>query len=193
VRALVTGGGGFIGSHLVERSVADRYDVVVMDRAPRYVSAGIELIEADLNELGVAERAVAEVEVVFHLAAKVGLAVDFSDAPAYVADNDLATVRLLASLAETGFEGRLILSSSMVIYGEGRYRCPTHDRVVPRSRRAVDLDAGRFEPTCPTVMRRCRGGWSTRRPRSTPDRCTRLPRRFRSACALYGPGTPAGR
>jgi dTDP-L-rhamnose 4-epimerase len=149
VRVLVTGGGGFIGSHLVEHLVAVGYDVVVVDRDPRFRSEGVELIEADLNETGVAERAVTGVEAVFHLAAKVGLGLDFADAPGYVADNDLATARLLAALAAARFDGRLVLSSSMVVYGEGSYRCSVHGPLRPRPRRAVDLDAGQFEPTCP--------------------------------------------
>jgi dTDP-L-rhamnose 4-epimerase len=149
VRVLVTGGGGFIGSHLVEHLVALGYEVVVVDRDPRYCSEGVELIEADLNETGVAERAVTGAEAVFHLAAKVGLGIDFADAPGYVADNDLATARLLAALAAARFEGRLVLSSSMVVYGEGSYRCGVHGPVRSRPRRAVDLDAGQFEPTCP--------------------------------------------
>lgn len=149
MRSLVTGGGGFIGSHLVERLVALDHEVVVVDRAPRYVPEGVELIEADLNETGVTDRAVAGAEAVFHLAAKVGLGLDFTDAPGYVADNDLATAGLLAALAAARFEGRLVLSSSMVVYGEGRYRCALHGQVRPGPRRAVELEAGRFEPTCP--------------------------------------------
>ena len=93
--------------------------------------------------------AVEGMDAVCHQAARVGLGVDFADAPGYVADNQLATARLLAALAATGFAGRLVLASSMVVYGEGRYRCPTDGVVRAGPRRAADLDAGRFDPPCP--------------------------------------------
>jgi dTDP-L-rhamnose 4-epimerase len=66
-----------------------------------------------------------------------------------VAHNDLGTAVLLRALAATGFSGRLVLASSMVVYGEGRYACPEHGIVRPPPRARADLDAGRFEPPCP--------------------------------------------
>ncbi|MGH9061872.1 MAG: NAD-dependent epimerase/dehydratase family protein, partial [Acidimicrobiales bacterium] len=153
MRVLITGGGGFIGSHVAERLLADGHCVRVVDRDPAHVVDGAELVRSDLNEPGVAWRAVEGVDAVCHQAARVGLGLDFSDAPGYVADNDLATATLLAALSAAGFTGRLVLASSMVIYGEGRYRCATHNTVRPRARRRTDLDAGRFEPTCPECGR----------------------------------------
>lgn len=146
----MTGGGGFIGSHVVEALLARGDEVRVVDRAPAHRVPGVELLEADLNHPGVAGRAVAGVDAVCHEAARVGLGLDFTDAPGYATDNDLATAVLLAALARSGFTGRLVLASSMVVYGEGRYRCDEHGRVRPEARRRADLDAGRFEPTCPT-------------------------------------------
>ena len=84
-----------------------------------------------------------------HQAARVGLGVDFGDVRAYVADNDLGTATLLWALHDAGFAGRLVLASSMVVYGEGRYHCAEHGPVRPGPRRRADLDAGRFEPPCP--------------------------------------------
>jgi dTDP-L-rhamnose 4-epimerase len=83
----------------------------------------------------------------------VGLGVDLGDLPAYVGHNDLATAELLRALAARGFAGRLVLASSMVVYGEGRYACAEHGIVVPAPRRPADLDAGRFEPRCPDCER----------------------------------------
>ncbi len=84
------------------------------------------------------------IDVVCHQAAKVGLGVDFADAPDYVHSNEVGTAVLLAGMAERGIR-RLVLASSMVVYGEGSYR--TIDGFTrPGPRRAYDLDAGRFDP-----------------------------------------------
>ena len=66
----------------------------------------------------------------------VGLGVDFDDITDYVAHNDLGTAVLLRAIARRRFAGRLVLASSMVVYGEGRYRCATHGPVRPAPRRA---------------------------------------------------------
>jgi dTDP-L-rhamnose 4-epimerase len=83
----------------------------------------------------------------------VGLGADIGDIADYVAHNDLGTAVLLRALAARRFAGRLVLGSSMVVYGEGRYRCPEHGVVRPGPRAAEDLDAGRFEPPCPSCGR----------------------------------------
>jgi dTDP-L-rhamnose 4-epimerase len=99
----------------------------------------------------VVARAVAGVTAVSHQAAMVGLGVDIGDIADYVAHNDLGTAVLLRALR--GFAGPIVLGSSMVVYGEGRYRCPEHGVVRPPPRAADDLDAGRFEPPCPSCGR----------------------------------------
>ncbi|HWE65388.1 MAG TPA: NAD-dependent epimerase/dehydratase family protein [Acidimicrobiales bacterium] len=149
MRVLVTGGGGFIGSHLAEMLVAEGHEVVVIDRRPAYRVEGCEHIEGDVADSGATRAAVRGVDAVCHLAARVGLGLDFSDSPGYVVDNDLATATLLAELASARFRGRLVLSSSMVVYGEGAYSCPAHGPVTPGPRPAFDLDSWRFEPACP--------------------------------------------
>ena len=78
----------------------------------------------------------------------VGLGNGFADAPQYVSRNDLGTAVLLAEMAAAGVR-RLVLASSMVIYGEGRYECPLHGTRRPGPRLVADLAAGRFEPRCP--------------------------------------------
>jgi dTDP-L-rhamnose 4-epimerase len=79
----------------------------------------------------------------------VGQGLDLGDAPDYVRHNDLGTAELLRHLAARRFAGRLVLASSMVVYGEGRYRCAAHGEVVPRPRSARELGDGRFDPPCP--------------------------------------------
>lgn len=156
MRVLVTGGAGFIGSQIVT-ALADRgHDPVVLDaqlptahRAALQPSAPVaEWVHADVRNRGALVRALRGVDAVCHQAAMVGLGQDFTDAPAYVSCNDVGTAVLLASMAQTGVS-RLVLAGSMVVYGEGRYDCPLHGQVHPGPRTAADLDAGRFEPSCP--------------------------------------------
>jgi len=83
----------------------------------------------------------------------VGLGVDFADVGDYIGRNDVGTGSLLLGLHDAGFAGRIVLASSMAVYGEGRYRCVEHGLVRPAPRRIVDLDAGRYEPPCPACGR----------------------------------------
>jgi dTDP-L-rhamnose 4-epimerase len=154
---LVSGGAGFIGSHVVECLLAAGHPVRVVDallpaahrERPTDLPDGAEWIEGDLRDPDVAARAVAGVSAVSHQAAMVGMGVDLGDLPEYVGHNDFATAQLLRALARSGFSGRLVLASSMVVYGEGRYACADHGVVAAGSRRRADLAAGRFEPRCP--------------------------------------------
>jgi dTDP-L-rhamnose 4-epimerase len=88
-------------------------------------------------------------DVVCHQAAMVGAGVTVSDLPDYAGHNDLGTAALLAAMHEAGVQ-RLVLASSMVVYGEGRYRCPEHGDQVPAPREVAALDAGDFENHCPS-------------------------------------------
>ena len=151
---LVTGGHGFIGSHVVEALAGEGMMVRVVDRAPEWPAGsgppeGVELLVGDLTDPEVAAAAVDGVSAVCHQAARVGLGVDFGDAPGYVADNDTATVQVLDALWRSRFRGRLVLAGSMVVYGEGRYACSVHGHVPAGPRREADLEGGRFEPHCP--------------------------------------------
>ena len=140
MRVLVTGGAGFIGSHIVDQMRADDHEIVVLDRR-----AGGDVTSVDdwIDRLR-------GVDAVCHQAARVGLGVLPSDVTGYVADNDVGTAAGLWAMDAVGFRGRLVLASSMVVYGEGRYSCPEHGVVRPGRRRADDLEAGRFDPPCPT-------------------------------------------
>lgn len=157
MRILVTGGAGFIGSHVADRLRADGHEVRLVDAllpqahgsrtVPGYLD-GHGLTVADLRDADVADHVVRDVDAVCHHAAMVGLETGTDDMPEYVAHNELATARLLAAMATHGVR-RLVLASSMVVYGEGRYSCAEHGFVEPGARRADDLDAGLFEPRCP--------------------------------------------
>jgi dTDP-L-rhamnose 4-epimerase len=146
---LVTGGAGFIGSHIVEAALDAGLDVRVLDRDGRTVDPRADHVVGDVRDADTVERALYGVSHVSHQAAMVGLGTDIGDIADYAAHNDLGTAVLLRALARRRFAGRLVLASSMVVYGEGRYRCALHGVVRPAPRRAADLEAGRFEPPCP--------------------------------------------
>src|SRR5215831_16110595 len=110
---LVTGGAGFIGSHVVDALVAAGYGVRVLDAAAGARRNGVDVHRADVRDPDAVRAAVAGIDAVCHQAAMVGLGVDFTDAPAYVSHNDAGMAVLLAVLHEQGFRGRLVLASSM--------------------------------------------------------------------------------
>ncbi|MFF5114401.1 NAD-dependent epimerase/dehydratase family protein [Streptosporangium sp. NPDC000509] len=140
MRTLVTGSAGFIGSHVVEALEEAGHEVVGLD-----ARAG----SGDVRDDAALDRVLGGVDAVVHQAAKVGLGVDVSDLPDYASVNVLGTATLLAAMARHGVE-RLVLASSMVVYGEGAYDCAAHGRVRPGPRTRDDLVRGEFEPRCPS-------------------------------------------
>ncbi|WP_159995057.1 NAD(P)-dependent oxidoreductase [Roseomonas sp. 18066] len=154
---LLTGGAGFIGQHVLAALLRRGHAVRVLDslrpdvhRAEQAWTppAGVELHRADMRDAAAVEAALAGVQGVVHLAAKVGLGVDIGDMPDYASSNDAGTAVLLAAMARRGV-ARLTLASSMVVYGEGFGLCPEHGAVRPAPRREAALAAGDFEPPCP--------------------------------------------
>jgi len=156
MRVLVTGAAGFIGSHVMEAMAAAGYAVrgldslspAVHDGKPSYISDDLELRVADIRDPWAVDDALDGVDAVCHLAAMVGLGVSLADLPLYADVNVTGTAVLLDAMGRKGVS-RLVLSSSMVVYGEGAYECPQHGSVRPLPRAAADLDAGSFEPRCP--------------------------------------------
>ncbi|OGO06381.1 MAG: nucleoside-diphosphate-sugar epimerase [Chloroflexi bacterium RBG_13_56_8] len=158
---LVTGGAGFIGSHLVEALVARGHRVRVLDllvpqvhgegaREPRYLPDGVEFLRGDVAETGTWERALEGMEVVFHEAAEVGVAQSMYEIVRYVRANTMGTSLLLELLA-TGKYGveKLLVASSMSIYGEGAYECASCGRVYPQLRSPEQLARREWEMRCP--------------------------------------------
>jgi len=153
VRVLLTGAAGFVGGRVGQRLTEAGHDVVGVDvmldtahlpGAP--LPDGVRRL--DVRDGDALEPLLAGVDVVCHQAAMVGNGVDAQDLPGYAAHNDLGTAVLLAAMARAGLGG-LVLASSMVVYGEGRYTCPEHGAVPPLPRRTDDLDGGVFDPRCP--------------------------------------------
>jgi dTDP-L-rhamnose 4-epimerase len=148
---LVTGGAGFIGGAIVAEALERGLDVRVLDSvrpdvhgADPILDPRVDFVRADVRDEQSLAAALDGVDVVCHQAAKVGLGVDFADAPDYVSSNDFGTAMLLAAMARSSVR-RLVLASSMVVYGEGAYS-GRHGLIRPEPRRVSDLDAGRFDP-----------------------------------------------
>jgi dTDP-L-rhamnose 4-epimerase len=166
MRVLLTGMAGFIGSHVADALATAGHDVVGLDcllakahgpvdrTDPARVAAVAPWTTAHRLEIGdvrdgeLLDRLLVGVDAVCHQSAVVGHGIDPSDAPSYAAHNDLGTAELLAAMHRAGIT-RLVLASSMVVYGEGRYECAEHGIVRPGPRRQEDLAARRFEPPCP--------------------------------------------
>jgi dTDP-L-rhamnose 4-epimerase len=154
---LVSGGAGFIGSHVVDQLVEEGHRVRVLDALdpsvhrdrPGYLNPEAEYVEADVRSPEAWERCLAGVSAVSHQAAKVGLGLDPGDVLDYVSVNDLGTAAMLLAMHRARFRGPLVLASSMAVYGEGRFRCPEHGLVRPGPRTAEALRTGRFDPPCP--------------------------------------------
>jgi dTDP-L-rhamnose 4-epimerase len=161
MRVLVTGGAGFIGSHVVDLLVDEGHDVISVDavtsaahaQPPDYLNPAAEHRNVELGDLDALLHALRGADAVCHQAARVGLGVDFSDVTDYVTDNALGTATLLKAMHQAGFSGRLVQASSMVVYGEGAYICPLHGSVAPAPRLAAHLERGQFEPPCPRCGR----------------------------------------
>ncbi len=161
MRILITGGAGFIGSHIADLLAAEGHDIVLLDallpqahggsEAPEW-TRDHEFVHGDVRDDALLARLLPGVDAVCHQGAMVGPRGDPSASPAYAGHNDYGTAVLLAAMHAAGI-ARLVLAGSMVVYGEGHYECPEHGSVRPGPRRTEDLDAGRYEPPCPLCGR----------------------------------------
>jgi len=162
VKILVTGGAGFIGSHLVGRLREDGEDVVVLDSLEPQVHDGIGYVPADgvtfvggsVGDAAAVDRALEDVDRVVHLAAAVGVGQSMYEIARYVDVNTMATATFLERLvARERRPSRLVVASSMSIYGEGEYECPEHGAVAPAPRPERQLEERRWECLCPLCSR----------------------------------------
>jgi dTDP-L-rhamnose 4-epimerase len=153
VRVLLTGAAGFIGARIGTKLRAAGHEVVGLDAMlsaahGATVQAPDGVYGVDVRDASGVAALLEGVDVVCHQAAVVGAGVNAADAPSYGSHNDYGTAVLLAEMFAAGCR-HLVLASSMVVYGQGRYDCPEHGPVDPLPRKLEDLDAGVFEHRCP--------------------------------------------
>ncbi len=158
---LVTGGAGFIGSHLVDRLVALGHRVRVFDNLdpeahgegatwPAYCNEGAEYVKGDVRDRDAFHQALRGIDVVFHYAAAVGSGISMFQVRRYVDVNCMGTANLLELVRERDVAVRkIIVASSMTAMGEGTYRCTEHGVFYPRTRPPEQFARGEWELRCP--------------------------------------------
>jgi dTDP-L-rhamnose 4-epimerase len=158
MKTLVTGGAGFIGTHLVQRLLDAGDEIVILDSLEEQVHAGetplvpdgVTLHVGDVGDAEIVDRALEGVDRVVHLAAAVGVGQSMYEIARYTQKNTMATAVFLERLvARDPRPSRLVVASSMSIYGEGEYVCPEHGRRAPHPRPETQLIAREWEVRCP--------------------------------------------
>lgn len=153
---LITGGAGFIGSHLADELLRAGYRVRALDnlteqvhgsngKRPSYVHPDVELLVGDTRDPKTVKNALRGIDAVYHLAAMVGVGQSMYEVSRYTYVNNVGTAVLLEALIENPVE-RLIVASSMSVYGEGRYQAPDGDLIDTAHRTREQLRSGRWEP-----------------------------------------------
>ncbi|MCD6407711.1 SDR family NAD(P)-dependent oxidoreductase [bacterium] len=159
MKILVTGGAGFIGSHLVDSLVRKKYKVIILDNLtpqvhpdgiPDYLNLKATFIKGDVRNRNKLREVVKEVDAIFHFAAAVGVGQSQYEIAHYVKTNIQGTANLLDILVNEKHKvKKLIVASSMSIYGEGMYKCKKCGKVKPELRDYKSEEIDNWEPSCP--------------------------------------------
>ena len=158
-RVLITGGAGFVGSHLADALLRRGHHVRVFDSfstqvhgsgCPDYLSRDVELVQGDMRDLDAVSHAVRGMDVIFHLAAAVGVGQSMYEIAHYMGANTQGTANLLQALLNTKNSlERMVVASSMSIYGEGRYLCEECGAQAPSPRDGEQMRKHDWELACP--------------------------------------------
>lgn len=155
-RILITGGAGFIGTHLRKNLLEKGHSICILDNLlpqvhgddPQMSFTDCEFIKGDVRDLETVASAMQNKDIVYHLAAETGVGQSQYEIERYVATNTLGTAVVLQAAAQAQVK-QLVLTSSRAVYGEGQHTCQNCDRqYVPAPRRQDDLDAGKWEVFC---------------------------------------------
>ena len=159
-RILITGGAGFVGSHVADALLQRGHEVRVFDNLtpqvhhnewPDYLAKDVELMRGDMRNLAEVKRAVVDVDAIFHFAAAVGVGQSMYEVSHYMGSNTQGTANLLQALLDTNVKiQKLVVASSMSIYGEGQYLCSECGKVSPSPRTTRQLKAKQWEMLCPS-------------------------------------------
>jgi len=158
-RVLITGGAGFVGSHTAEALVRNGHEVCVFDSlAPQvhhgrepYIPEGAEFIRGDVRDLAKLSFAVKNADVIYHLAAAVGVGQSMYQVSEYTATNNLGMANVFQAILDTrATPEKLVVASSMSIYGEGKYLCRECGEMAPQPRPLDQLKAKNWETFCST-------------------------------------------
>ena len=164
-KILITGGAGFIGSHLVDDLVEKGHDVTIFDsllpqvhkdgKFPDYLPESVKLIKKDILDRMEFRTAIVETDVIYHLAARVGVVQSMYQIDNFTEVNMTGTARLLDILVnEDHSVKKLIVASSNTVYGEGKYFCDDCGPIYPEPRRKLQLDNKDWEISCPICSKK---------------------------------------
>lgn len=166
-RVLITGGAGFIGSHLGDLFLSKGYDVKAYDNLdpqvhganasrPGYLNNEIELIVGDVRDAKSFASALEHAEILVHFAAAVGVGQSMYEITRYTSINTMgAAVVLEEVVKQKDHIEKMLVASSMSIYGEGLYICPTCGEVTPKLRPAEQLAERKWDMLCPVCGTSC--------------------------------------
>jgi dTDP-L-rhamnose 4-epimerase len=169
MKVIITGGAGFIGSHLTQRLLEEGYEITIFDNfSPQIhgstkslrsdLSSKIRLIIGDVRDRKAFHEALRGQETVVHLAAETGTGQSMYEVERYEDVNIKGTAILMDYLVNNKDSQvkKIVIASSRAVYGEGKYHCTAHGTVYPSMRNTEDLKNGKYEPLCPMCNAECK-------------------------------------